>query len=182
MAGPYLAAAGQTDFPADFPLLKSEGLYARIERGGAVVRLGGDQLEAVAVAETGFICRLAVPSAPGDRVWIYSCLPTERDRAHTPNGAVRTRTLEDDAEELQAQHQEARRDLGRALMFPLGEAPAELPLAIRRRSTIPVFDGAGALIVVPALTVLNEIGMTLQDDGAWGAASDPLTHDDGAFA
>lgn len=127
LAGPYIAAAGQRDFAADFPLIKGQGVYAQIERGGAVINLRGAQVEAVDPSESGFTCRLAEPANEGDRVWIFSLLPTERDRSHTPNGSVRTRTLEDDAEELQAQHQEARRDLGRAIVAPFGEAGLQLP-------------------------------------------------------
>jgi hypothetical protein len=127
LSGPYIASAGQRDFAADFPLIKGQGLFAQIERGADVIRLNGAHLEAIDPGEGGFTCRLAQPALAGDRVWVFSLLPTERDRSHTPNGSVRTRTLEDDAEEQQAQHQEVRRDLGRALVAPFGEAGLELP-------------------------------------------------------
>ncbi|WP_138141244.1 hypothetical protein [Brevundimonas vancanneytii] len=177
-----MATAGQTDFPADFPLLKAAGVVARIERDGEALDLRGSSVTAVNPSETGFTCRLAEPASAGDRIWIYSELPRLRDRRHTPHGVVRTMTLEDDAVEAQAQHQEVQRDLNRALLFPIGERPVELPLSDRRRETVPVFDGNGDLIVMPVVRVLNEIGVTFVDDGAWGTGSDPLTYDDGAFA
>nr|WP_312294696.1 glycosyl hydrolase family 28-related protein [Brevundimonas diminuta] len=127
LSGPYIASAGQRDFAADFPLIKGQGLCARIERAAEVIRLTGGQLEAIDPGENGFTCRLSAPALEGDRIWIFSLLPTERDRSHSPNGSVRTLTLEGDAEELQAQHQEVRRDLGRAVVAPFGEAGLELP-------------------------------------------------------
>ncbi|MCO8030132.1 hypothetical protein NI454_09225 [Brevundimonas diminuta] len=47
-------------------------------------------------------------------------------RAHTPNGATRTATLEEDATELQAQLQEASRDLGLAVVVEPGEDPPSI--------------------------------------------------------
>lgn len=142
LSGPYIASAGQQDFAADFPLIKGQGLRARIERGGAMICLSGTQVEPINPGERGFTCRLAQPAQAGDRVWIFSLLPTERDRSHTPNGAVRTLTLEDDAEEQQAQHQEVRRDLNRALIAPLGELGLELPpRAVRAGRTRVVGSG-----------------------------------------
>ncbi len=78
--------------------------------------------------------------------------------------------------------QENRIQLGRAAAFPPGEEGQTFPPAMARASTVPVFDDAGTLRVLPVIEVLNSIGMTFEDDGAWGAASDPLTYDDGAFA
>ncbi|MBU1522118.1 MAG: hypothetical protein KJ728_11935 [Alphaproteobacteria bacterium] len=123
IAGPFIAVAGQTDFPADFPLIRVEGLRARIERGATVLELAGDDLSAVDEGPEGFTCRLIVPGLAGDRCWIYSRLPAARLRQHTPNGAVRTPTLEGDAVEAQAQLQELARDMGRSVMVPIGEVP-----------------------------------------------------------
>ncbi|WP_303719586.1 hypothetical protein, partial [Brevundimonas naejangsanensis] len=152
LAGPYIAEAGQTDFAADFPLIKGQGLCARIERAGAVIRLTGAQLDAIDPGESGFTCRLSRPAMEGDRVWIFSLLPTARDRTHAPNGAVRTQTLEGDAEELQAQHQEVRRDIGRAVLAPMGERDLELPIASRRSLRYLAFDAAGAPVASPGPT------------------------------
>ncbi|WP_167493300.1 hypothetical protein [Brevundimonas vancanneytii] len=37
LAGPFVATAGQTDFPADFPLLKAAGVVARIRNAAFAV-------------------------------------------------------------------------------------------------------------------------------------------------
>lgn len=83
--------------------------------------------------------------------------------------------------EAAARAQEAARDLARSLRLPPGESGADLPPQARRRHTILGFDGVGALTPVPILNVLDEIGLSFVDDGAWGQAGEPITYDDGAF-
>ncbi|WP_312781999.1 hypothetical protein [Brevundimonas sp.] len=78
--------------------------------------------------------------------------------------------------------QENRVEAARAAAFPPGEAGQSFPPTAARIETMPIFDNNGDLRVMPAVDVLNSIGATFEDDGAWGAASDPLTYDDGAFA
>lgn len=123
IAGPFIAVAGQTDFPADFPLIDATGLRACVERAGVQTILSGVALAAVDEGPAGFTCRIDPAARAGDRVWIYSDLPAARQRAHTPNGAIRTPTLEGDAEGFQAQLQEQRRDLSRAVLAPVGRTP-----------------------------------------------------------
>lgn len=123
LTGPFIATAGQTDFPADFPLLKPEALRVRRERAGVTVILRDPDVAPIGEGAEGFTARLAMPSEGGDRLWVYSELPAARLRAHTPNGSVRTPTLEGDAEEFQAQLQEVRRELGRAVLAAPGKTP-----------------------------------------------------------
>lgn len=124
IAGPYIAGPGQTDFEGDFPLIRADALRARVlTLAGVNTILSGEQLSAVAVVQNGFTCRLAAGLEAGDKVWVYSELPPERDRAHPLGGAVRTPTLEDDAMGMQAQVQELRRDLGRAALSRPGDPP-----------------------------------------------------------
>lgn len=150
IAGPFIAAAGQIDFPADFPLLKGEGLRFRRERSGEVTTLSPPAISAVDPGSDGFTCRLASPSADGDICWVYSQLPPARLRQHTPNGAVRSPTLEGDAMEFQAQLQEQRAILARTFALPFGEAGSELPRAEVRAGRFAKFDDAGALVGGPA--------------------------------
>ena len=199
IAGPFIAYEGQTDFPADFPLIKGEGLRFRIERAGVSEVLTPPAVGAVNPTHDGFIGRLAVGARAGDRCWLFSELPAARLRKHVPNGAIRSPTLEGDAEEFQAQLQESRRDIGRTLRAPAGETPPDLPAEARRRSRLPVFDAAGALSVMtgaeevvaldaasrpyalPINRLLTEIGTDLFDDGTWLASDDPLSNDDGVW-
>lgn len=181
LAGPYIAEAGQTDFAADFPLLEGSALRVRIERGAGMITLVPPGVVPVDGSETGFTARLSDPAQAGDRVWVFSLIPPARPRAHTPHGVVRTVTLEDDAEGFQAQHQEVRRDLGRTLMLPFGDAAPNLPTAPYRRETVMVFDANGDLQVMPIPTVVNDMGGAFEDFGPWGLETDPLTKDYGAF-
>lgn len=124
ITGPFLAEAGQTDFPADFPLIRADGLRVWRRRGDVGVTLSGGDVSAMDIVAGGFTARLTEPCAAGDQVWVYSQLPALRDRRHPPGGAVRTQTLEDDAVYLEAQAQEARRDLDAAIRVePGGTAP-----------------------------------------------------------
>lgn len=129
MTGPFVASAGQTDFPADYPLISPLGLRVRRQRGEASVVLSGAAVSAFGLRPDGFTARLVEPCLAGDRIWVFSELPASRLRAHTPNGNIRTATLEGDAEEAQAQLQELRRDLGQVYRVAPGETvptPEEL--------------------------------------------------------
>lgn len=165
IAGPFIAVAGQTDFPADFPLIKAEGLRARRERAGVSVILSGAALSAVDPAGGGFTCRLASPALAGDRYWIYSELAPARLRQHTPNGAVRSVTLEDDAMELQAQLQEHRALLDLALTAPPGDAPLYLPGQNERADRFLTFGSDGRVRTVVRPTDFSALGALQKDAG-----------------
>lgn len=131
IAGPFIALAGQTVFPGDFPLIRDEALRVRVARAGSpAIVLSPPDVTATDRTGAGFNAVLTTPLLAGDQVWVYSDLAPARMRQHTPNGAVRTVTLEDDATEAQAQLQEVRRDLSRALLVQPGEtAPSVDDLA-----------------------------------------------------
>lgn len=129
IAGPFIALAGQTDFPADFPLLNPTAVRARLLRAGAAVELTPPLVAAVELSSEGFTGRLDYDVLAGDLVWIYSELPAARPRQHTPNGAVRSATLEADAEAFQAQLQEHRAKLGRSIVLPVGVVGGVAPWA-----------------------------------------------------
>jgi hypothetical protein len=105
----------------------------------------------------------------GDKVWVYSELPPARMRQHTPNGAIRSATLEDDAEQMQAQLQEVRRELDRGLVPPVGEPGLNLPEAAMRAGRFLTFgvDGQLRLVERPedfdGLNKLNRDGSNLED-------------------
>lgn len=174
IAGPFIAIAGQTDFPADFPLIDAGGLRVRRERAGVATVLSGAAVTPVAPSDGGFTARLASPAQDGDRYWVYSELAAARLRQHTPNGAVRSVTLEDDATELQAQLQEHRRDLARALTVPPGVAGGEAPWRPGDGDRFLVIGADGRLkaVVRPQdFTVLDKASVRLDNltDGAMEA-------------
>lgn len=76
--------------------------------------------------------------------------------------------------------QEDQDDLGRTVRTPVGETGLDLPPASRRGGRLLAFDDAGGLNLIDAVAVLSTVGV-FADDGAWGDAPDPLTHDDGPF-
>lgn len=146
LTGPLIAAAGQTLFDADFPLIDAPGdpagtsVMLRRERpdGDAVLALG--DFEISAVSEDGFVVQLADPALAGDRYWIVGRQRMARLRAHPDGGAVRTPTLESDAREAAARDQELARDLGRAVLVPIGEAGLQLPSAEERRGRLWLWE------------------------------------------
>lgn len=131
MSGPWTADAGQTDFPADFPLFRDAdgspiGVYLSRVRAGVETVLSFGDFTIPAETDNGFTLRLVVPALAGDRYVAFGRLPAERDREHAA-GAIRRDTLETDATTLQAELQEHRRDLDRNVTAPIGEAGHQLP-------------------------------------------------------
>lgn len=183
LTGPFIAHAGQRDFPADFPLLSGGVVFQRV-RDGVRSQLAGASLEIVDPTADSFTVRLAPEYAclEGDLCHVIGDMAAARPRAHAPGGFTRSDTLEADAMDQTALHQERRRDQVRGLNVPYGEAGYVLPTRQKRRETIPTFNGLGDLVLVPAVDVLNEIGLSFLDDGPWGVPTAPLTFDDGAFA
>lgn len=157
MAGPFIAMAGQTDFPGDFPLIDAPGdpagtcvLFVR-ERAGDRTELALGDFTIPAANDAGFTLRLVVPSLEGDRCFVIGRQKQKRLRAHPSGGAVRTPTLEADAREAVARHQEARRDLDRALVVPVGDPP----MPLQRRDLL---NGGLALITSAGLSAFKGTG------------------------
>jgi hypothetical protein len=172
----YEAIAGQTDFVADFPLIRNgagaiEGLYVRRVRAGAETILSYQAADFTTTAEgdDGFTARLAVGALAGDLVQVYSQLPAARDRAHAFGGQIRTDTLEGDADSFEAQLQEVRRDLGRAVLAPIGDVFGTLPSAAARAGQLLGFDGAGAVTVYPRPGgIIAALNVALAEGGDYG--------------
>lgn len=158
IAGPFIADAGQTDFPADFPLIDAAAVRLRIRRAGAYLPIeSAPAVSAVAVTSAGFTARRSVGCQAGDKVWVYSQLAPQRLRQHTPNGAIRTATLEDDAIAFQAQLQEHRRDLGLTLSVLPGD-PAPTPEALAAAAAAGEIAAAAQAAALSALSgVTNRI-------------------------
>lgn len=148
IAGPFIAVAGQTDFPADFPLIRADGLRVRRERQGVSTILMGAAVAAVAVGADGFTARVTDPCIVGDRCWVFSDLSPARLRQHVPNGAIRSATLEGDAMDLQAQLQEHRALLDLAITAPIGDEPLALPGQAARAGRFLTFDEQGRPLAV----------------------------------
>lgn len=153
IAGPFIAGAGQTDFPGDFPLIDAPGdpagscvVFVR-ERAGVTTELVVGDFTIPASTEAGFTLRLVVPALEGDRCFVVGRQRQARLREHTSGGAVRSATLEGDARELAARHQEARRDLDRSALAPFGESGPTLPKSAARAGTVAVWSDDGATLL-----------------------------------
>lgn len=205
LTGPLIALAGQVAFDADFPLIDAPGdaagscvVFLR-DRGGAATELTLGDFSVSGASESGFVLNLAVAAEAGDRCFIVGRQRQARLRAHPSGGAIRTPTLEDDAREAAARAQEARRDLDRGVLAPIGEPGITLAAEADRDGKLPVFaDGGVGFIDTPERLVaidsegkayglalvatLNEIGAVFEDDGLWEANGGVLTHDDGVFS
>lgn len=140
----YVAGAAQTDFAGDFPLIyQGDGSI-----GGLFVRRVRAEVETIlaypadfgvpASTDDGFTARLVVPALAGDLIQVYSTLPAARDRAFQPGGAIKTAILEGDADSFQAQLQELRRDVGRAVLGALGQTSRAALIA---RAGFPLQEG-----------------------------------------
>ncbi|MFN4288902.1 MAG: hypothetical protein ACK4E3_10460 [Brevundimonas sp.] len=162
ITGPLIAAGGETDLPADFPLLREDGydtrtgITVRRERGDETVTLtwGGEDFDIIDEAANSFTVRLAAAAEAGDRYFIISRLPQRRPRAHAAGGATRTPILEGDARQATAQAQELRRDVDRAVSAPPGEPGMELPRMLERAGRMALFGAAlsGAALMASAYT------------------------------
>lgn len=156
ITGPFIAVAGQTDFPADFPLIDAPGdapgscvVFVR-ERAGVTAELTLGAFSVPATTDGGFTLRLVAVAEAGDRCFIVGRQRQKRLRAHPAGGAIRTPTLEDDARELAARAQEARRDLDLAVVAPLGETGLTLPPVASRTKGVAWFNGAAIAALVLA--------------------------------
>lgn len=148
LSGPFVASAGQTDFPADFPVIKTAAVRVERRRAGVTTVLGPPDVSAVALTDDGFTARLATGAQAGDIIHVYTDLPPERLRAHVQNGAVRTATLEGDAVDSAALVQELRRDVARAMTVRFGETPPVLPGAAERAGKVIRYDDDGNAVAV----------------------------------
>lgn len=188
LSGPLIATEGQTAFDADFPLIDAPGdaagtcvVFVR-ERDGETTELTLGAFAVSAASEAGFVLTLAAPAEAGDRCWILGRQKQKRLRAHPLGGAVRTPTLEEDARELAARAQEAKRDLDRGVLAPLGEAGFQLPTEAWRDGKLPKFTDGGMDVVsgLPTATGLVTVApsgavvvMSLTDiTGEAGAGDD----------
>ena len=175
LTGPFVAIAAQVAFDADWPLIDAPGdpagtcVVIRRERAGVITEhlLASGFFSITATSASAFTATLAVGATAGDRYWLIGRQKQKRLRAHPEGGSIRTPTLEDDARELAARAQEARRDLDRAVTAPFGEAGLELQAAADRAGGLAMFDGARIVGVQGAPGQF----LTQDADGVWTAAS-----------
>lgn len=151
--------------------------FVEQERGVAYVVAPGDWLAngANLVFQPGYR-----PPA-GTAVWRSRNTAPQQPAQFGDLSAFRPTQNEEALDRLTRMQQEARSDLARTLQLPPGEGGILLPGAEGRGGRLLAFDAAGGVNLIDAVAVLSTVGVFV-DDGAWGDASEPLTHDDGPFA
>jgi len=142
--GPLVAAAGQTDFPVDFPALQDAAIFAERVRDGVRDTLDLDDFSLVDKADDGFTLRLATGAQAGDVLFVYSSLEgLDRSRTYGADGALRSPAVEADLNEAVARTQEAAREIRMSLRLPRGDAPVILPPEAGRGGKVFVWSADG---------------------------------------
>ncbi|MEL6289627.1 MAG: hypothetical protein AAFQ35_12725, partial [Pseudomonadota bacterium] len=111
-AGPFTAAAGQTTFDFDFPILSTGSLFVTRERGGAMSSFSYPADYAVTGVgnQTGGAIILAAAAEAGDVITILGDEPVERSSDYTLNGPLSSKALNADLDRTIIMLQELRRD------------------------------------------------------------------------
>jgi len=174
-----IAAAAQTDFTTNYPVLDALDLAVRIKPVGQA--LFGPVLAYSAnydVLNVGLLggatVRLFVPCVAGDIVRIKGRRVGNRTTSVTRNGSVRSASIEKDLDLITITLQELRRDVDAFLLqsvrAPEGETFLDLPPAALRATRALIFDSFGALALAATNTVSTIISGNITDSSAAGRA------------
>lgn len=147
----YDASDGQTEFPIPFAYLAESDICVEVWRADALhaAYVGGDgnlacDPPADAALEDGVAGTATIPACEADDVvHVFAMTTPERDVIFANPADVTRENLNREANRRVAVETELRRDLGRALRAPIGEAPDELPSATERALMFLAFDAAG---------------------------------------
>lgn len=159
----FNVVASQSVFPISFSLFAKADLRIEVVGTNRVDLLQSDFTFAGNVVDGGFdggTVTLVVPVA-NVRVIIWRQVEPVRTTNFAPALFVRIPDIDSQFNALEAQIQDARRDLGRALLVEVGEAGFNLGRAADRADTFLAFDDQGAPIFVglptfpsPSLAIL----------------------------
>jgi hypothetical protein len=152
ITAPLVAAAGQTVFQGDFPIIDPAAVFFQYMSGSGadavIATVGPAGFVLSNIQDDSFTLTLLAGMQGGETCFIYSQLVDSRNQAYVPGGALRSSTLESDFTTLEAQMQEHARELGRSMLLPLGEAGATLPPASARAGGLLGFDANGRPVII----------------------------------
>lgn len=166
----FIASAGQTVFPYDFPVYAASDLQLRRVRSGTetVLTLAVDYTVTGAGLQAGGSITLTTPALAGDQITILSAQPASRLSAYSAAGDLRADALNADFNRLWIVQQQIADLLTRVLRLPPADPAAnlDLPPVATRASRYLAFDGAGLPIAAPgtAGTPTSAFIATLLDD------------------
>lgn len=165
---PMIAGVGQTVFLAGFRVVDPTAIRFQYETGGVIHTLDPSGFAMSLLTDDGFTLTLDAPMAGGEACWIYSTCQVQRAQEYLPGGAVRSQTLEEDFDDALCFVQEARRDLGRAILSPYGEFGLVLPLAAGRGGSVWVWSNDGLSEDTSHLATTSLVNVAPLDNGLFG--------------
>lgn len=158
----FIATAGQTVFPYDFPIYAAADLQVRRERAGAItlLTLGTDYSVTGVQNQTGGNVILTTGATEGDIIVILSAMSTARATQFVNGGDLAAAALEAELNRIRILFQQNNRDGRNALLFPPTDpAMQDLPPIALRANRFLAFDASGQPIAATPIagTVLDAI-------------------------
>lgn len=139
----FIATAGQTVFPYDFPIYAAADLQVRRERAGAItiLILGTDYSVTDVENQTGGNVVLTTGATAGDIIVILSAMSTARAAQFVNGGDLAAAALEAELNRIRILFQQNTRDGRNALLFPPTDpAMQDLPPIALRANRFLAFD------------------------------------------
>jgi hypothetical protein len=142
----FIATAGQTVFPYDFPIYAATDLQVRRERAGVITILtyGNDYSVTGAQNQTGGNVVLTNGAALNDIILILSAMPSARTGQFVNGGDLSAASLEAEFNRTRILLQQNSRDGRNALLFPPTDPTMQdLPPIRLRANRFLAFDASG---------------------------------------
>lgn len=158
----FIATAGQTVFPYDFPIYAATDLQVRRERAGVItlLTLGTDYSVTGVLNQTGGNVVLTTGANAGDIIVILSAMSTARATQFVNGGDLAAAALEAELNRIRILFQQNNRDGRNALLFPPTDpAMQDLPPLAQRANRFLAFDANGQPIAANPIagTVLDAV-------------------------
>jgi hypothetical protein len=142
----FIATAGQTSFPFDFPIYDQTDLQVLRERSGVVstLTLGTDYTVTGAGDQAGGSITLTTGATIDDILVLLSAMPSGRSAQFVNGGDLPAASLEAEFNRLRILFQQNARDAQNSLIYPSTDGPMPaLPPIASRASRFLAFDALG---------------------------------------
>ena len=142
----FIATAGQTIFPFDFPIFAATDLQVKRERAGveSTLILGTDYTLTGAGEQAGGNITLTAGAQLNDIIVLLSAMPSGRTTQYVNGGDLPAAALESDFARLQILLQQILRDARAGLLYPSTDGPMpDLPPIASRAGRFLAFDAQG---------------------------------------
>jgi len=142
----FIATAGQTIFPFDFPIFAATDLQVKRERAGveSTLILGTDYTLTGAGEQAGGNITLTTGAQLNDIIVLLSAMPSGRTTQYVNGGDLPAAALESDFARLQILLQQILRDARAGLLYPSTDGPMpDLPPIVSRAGRFLAFDAQG---------------------------------------